>query len=93
MNLQISTFQNVICKTFQMSCFVAVIPVILSAVIVVYNLDGDVKIPLLNMNENCKVTYVEDEASLVHELVKCVKKWDPDILGGYEVSEIEMFNF
>ncbi|XP_033611757.1 DNA polymerase zeta catalytic subunit isoform X3 [Cryptotermes secundus] len=56
------------------------------AVIVVYTLDGDVKIPLLNMNENCKVTYVEDEASLVHELVKCVKKWDPDILGGYEVE-------
>jgi DNA polymerase elongation subunit (family B) len=71
-----------------------VIHVILSAVIVVYNLDGSVKIPMFkNMNENCKVTYVEDEASLVHELVKCVKKWDPDILGGYEVSEIKMFNF
>jgi hypothetical protein len=24
--------------------------------------------------------------------VKCVRKWDPDILGGYEVSEMEMFN-
>lgn len=71
-----------------------VMHVILSAVIVVYNLDGSVKIPLLkNVSENCKVTYVEDEVSLVHELVKCVKKWDPDILGGYEVSEIEMFNF
>lgn len=71
-----------------------VIPVYLSAAIVVCNLDGSVKIPLLNnVNENCKVIYVEDEASLIHELVKCVKKWDPDILGGYEVSEIEMFNF
>jgi DNA polymerase elongation subunit (family B) len=69
-----------------------VIHIILSAVIVVYNLDGSAKIPpLKNINENCKVTYVEDEASLVHELVKCVKKWDPDILGGYEVIEIEMF--
>jgi DNA polymerase elongation subunit (family B) len=54
-----------------------------------------VKIPLLSYTgENCKITYVEDEASLVHELVKCIKKWDPDILGGYEVNciEIEMWS-
>jgi DNA polymerase elongation subunit (family B) len=64
-----------------------VVHAILSAVIVV-----DDKNPLLNVGGNCKVTCVEDETSLLHELVKCVRKWDPDILGGYEVSEMEMFN-
>jgi DNA polymerase elongation subunit (family B) len=65
-----------------------VVHAILSAVIMV-----DDKNPLLkNVGGNCKVTCVEDETSLLHELVKCVRKWDPDILGGYEVSEMEMFN-
>jgi hypothetical protein len=57
-----------------------------SGIIVVSNLDGGVNIPVIRGTaENCKITYVEDETSLVHELVKCVRKWDPDILGGYEV--------
>jgi hypothetical protein len=64
-----------------------VIHVVLSGVIVVCNLDGGVRIPLLKgTSDNCMITYVEDEACLVHELVKCIKIWDPDILGGYEVS-------
>jgi DNA polymerase elongation subunit (family B) len=66
----------------------------LSAVIVVDNLDISVKNPVLkNVGENCKVTHVEDETSLIHELVKCVRKWDPDILGGYEVSEMQVSNW
>jgi hypothetical protein len=64
-----------------------VLHVVLSGAIVVCNLDGGVRMPLLKgTGDNCKITYVEDEVSLVHELVKCVKMWDPDILGGYEVS-------
>jgi DNA polymerase elongation subunit (family B) len=60
--------------------------IVLSGVIVVRNLIG-VRIPLLKgTGVSCKITYVDDEASLVHELVKCIKKWDPDILSGYEVS-------
>jgi hypothetical protein len=70
-----------------------VVHVTLSAVIVVDNLDVSVKKPLFkNVIEDCKITCVEDEMALVLELVKCVRKWDPDILGGYEVSEMEMFD-
>lgn len=69
-----------------MACFMIYV-LALSGIIVVCNLDGSVRMPLLRGTpENCKLTYVEDEVSLVHELVKCVKMWDPDILGGYEVS-------
>jgi hypothetical protein len=64
---------------------------VLSGLIAVSNLDGDVKIPVLKGTApNCKITYVEDETSLVHELVKCVRKWNPDILGGYEVIQLKI---
>jgi hypothetical protein len=64
---------------------------VLSGLIAVSNLDEDVKVPAFRGTaQNCKITYVDDETSLVHELVKCVRKWDPDILGGYEVIQLKV---
>lgn len=64
---------------------------VLAGIIAVSNLDGDVKVPAFRGTaQNCKITYVDDETSLVHELVTCVRKWDPDILCGYEVIQLKI---
>jgi len=64
---------------------------VLAGIIAVSNLDGDVKVPAFRGTaQNCKITFVDDETSLFHELVTCVRKWDPDILGGYEVIQLKI---
>jgi len=66
---------------------------VLAGIIAVSNLDGDVKFSAFRGTaQNCKITYVDDETSLVHELVMCVRKWDPDILGGYEVIQLKIIH-
>lgn len=66
---------------------------VLAGIIAVSNLDGDVKVSAFRGTaQNCKITYVDDETSLVHELVMCVRKWDPDILGGYEVIQLKIIH-
>jgi DNA polymerase elongation subunit (family B) len=64
---------------------------VFAGIIAVSNLDGGVKVPAFRGTaQNCKITYVDDETALFHELVKCVRKWDPDILGGYEVIKLKI---
>ena len=58
---------------------------------VIYNckLEGGVTIPTFREKFNyCNMCSVDDEISLILELANIVKKWDPDILAGYEVSYI-----
>ncbi|KAK4881775.1 hypothetical protein RN001_005094 [Aquatica leii] len=41
---------------------------------------------LLCCNNNCDIVFVDSEVGLINKFIEVVKKWDPDIIGGYEIQ-------
>ncbi|XP_048520386.1 DNA polymerase zeta catalytic subunit-like [Dendroctonus ponderosae] len=41
---------------------------------------------LYGIGTDCDIAYVESEEALIYKFVNLVKKWDPDVLAGYEIE-------